>query len=282
MDFDKLTDTASPGSDPVEYRKSMEKFTCEAAEIIANILSEADFKSSFPHVFGDPDELGATVRIQNKCGLFLLKAQLHTSAILMANQRNNLHSMAIQSRVVMECAATIISWANLAVHKSEKDFKRMMDVFHYETVAAIRVMAKGNIDLAPLHSKIVEARKSVGDERTHRPKRVTISDRLEAIVTGHEWYDFLSERFFHSDSDTLMDSYVLGGVRHLYGHTDDAAFGFFLDYISGLLFLMIGGYGLLLSNDKGRDRVFNEAFGQLDEKRMAAQEFMGDWLGSEL
>ena len=268
-------------SNPTAYRQAMEGFTREAAEMIAGVLSEADFKSDFPHLFGHPDDLGEAVGIRNQCGLWLRKAQLHTHAVLLANQSNNLHSMAVQSRVLLECAAPVLSMANAAAKGSAREIKRIMNAFEYETITALRAMARDSLDPDTLQALVVDARKSVGDLRTRPPKRVTIADRLESITTGYEWYEFLSERFHHSDADTLMGWSRAGGVRRPEGDTDEFSFGFFLDYLAGLLFLMIGGYGLLLNGTK-RDGVFDDAIARLKRKRMAAREFMKNTSGDGL
>ena len=104
-----------PVVNPDAYRKTMARFTLDAVQMISSILAEADFKSSFPQVFGHPDDVGAEVTIRNHCGPLLQKALLHTKAALAANQVNNLHSVAVQSRVVLECGAHVLSMAHGAV-----------------------------------------------------------------------------------------------------------------------------------------------------------------------
>ena len=260
-------------SDPAAYRKAMEGFTRKAAEVIAGILSEADFKSDFPHLFGHPDDLGEAAGVRNQCGLWLRKAQLHTHAALVANQSNNLHSMAVQSRVLLECAAPVLSLANAAAKGSAREARRIMNAFEYETITAMRAMARDSLDPETLQALVVDARKSVGDLSTRPPKRVTIADRLESITTGYAWYDFLSERFHHADANTLMGWTRTGGVRQPEGDADEFSFGFFLDYLAGLLFLMIAGYGLLVIGANG-DQVFEDALARLQGKRTAARAFM--------
>lgn len=173
-----------PVSNPAAYRDAMERFTREAAEMIAGVLSEADFNGDFPHLFGHPDELGEAVGIRNDCGLWLRKAQLHTHAVLAANQSNNLHSMAVQSRVLLECAAPVISLANAAVTRSPREVKRIVNAFEYEAVRGMRAMARGGLDSDTLQTMVVDARKSVGDLRASTPRRVTIADGLEPITGG--------------------------------------------------------------------------------------------------
>lgn len=265
-----------------EYRETMERFTREGAESIAGILSEADFKSRFPHLFGHPHDLGEDVCVRNRCGLWLRKAQLHTTAVLRANQSNNLHSMAVQSRVLLECAAPIISLANAAVTGSAHEFNRIINAFEYEAVAVLRATSRDRLDLDTLQALIVDARKSIGDHRTSRPKRVTIADRLKPITTGPEWYGYLSEQFYHFDADSLMGSSITGGVLQPHEEANAFSFGFFLDYLAGLLFMMIGGYGMLLIGARGDPQVFDDAMARLEQKRTAARAFMQDASGDGL
>ena len=48
----------------------------------------------------------ATLRIQG--ALLLRKARIHTLATLSANDSNNLHSLAVQMRPVLECAGQVV------------------------------------------------------------------------------------------------------------------------------------------------------------------------------
>ena len=85
-------------------------YLIEANQMIQQLLSEADFEEAFPHIFGHPKD-HAEVHVRNECGLLLRKAQFHMIAVLRANKSSNLHSMAIHMRVVLECAAQVVSTA---------------------------------------------------------------------------------------------------------------------------------------------------------------------------
>ena len=48
----------------------------------------------------------ATYRIM--CALLLRKARLHAAAVIRANETNNVHSLAVQMRPVLECAGQVV------------------------------------------------------------------------------------------------------------------------------------------------------------------------------
>ena len=60
-----------------------------------------------PMAQNDPvNDPTATSRIT--CALLLRKARLHTDAVLRANETNNVHSLAVQMRPVLECAGQVV------------------------------------------------------------------------------------------------------------------------------------------------------------------------------
>ena len=48
------------------------------------------------------------VSVRILCRLLLRKARIHASAVLRANESNNLHSLAVQMRPVLECAGQVV------------------------------------------------------------------------------------------------------------------------------------------------------------------------------
>ena len=103
------------------YRKTMASYLSESHEMIRDLLSDANFEEAFPHVFGLPDKEHPEVAVRNEYGLLLRKAQLHIVAVQRANESNNLHSMAIHMRIVLECAAQVISMADSVCVGTEKN-----------------------------------------------------------------------------------------------------------------------------------------------------------------
>ncbi len=262
-----------PVVNPDAYRKTMARFTLDAVQMISSILAEADFKSSFPQVFGHPDDVGAEVTIRNHCGPLLQKALLHTKAALAANQVNNLHSVAVQSRVVLECGAHVLSMAHGAAKGTSQELNRLINTTEYEMVNTLRSLSRGTFDADDLQAKILRGRQKIGVHGKGRPRRVTIRDKLNYLPDGAEWYDFLSENFCKCDPKTLAHTSLLGGVIQPPKDAESFAFGFFLDYLAGLLLQMLVGYSFLVIGADGDSQLFDDALALLERKRKAARSF---------
>ena len=97
-----------------DYRKSMASYLSDSRQMIDDLLSTADFDEGFPDVFGRPTDANPEVAVRNSCGLLLRKAQLHVAAVLMADRRNNLHSLTVHMRVILERAAQVVAAARRA------------------------------------------------------------------------------------------------------------------------------------------------------------------------
>lgn len=263
-----------PITDPDAYRETMGRFTREATAMISGILSDADFKSDFPHIFGHPDEFGAEVNLQNHCGLFLKKALLHGAGAIAADQSGNLHSLAVQLRVVLECAGPVLSWAHLAGSKNSRHFKRILNITEYDITSTLKGLLGSGFDVDDLQPSILGARQQIGVQRQGRPKRVTIADKVEALAGGVNWYNFLSEHFCKVDPDALDRPSVLGGVVRPPREIEAAAFGFFLAYLADLLIQMAAGYGLIATTPSEDSRPFDDAIALLERKREAEYSFV--------
>ena len=263
-------------SDPVGYREAMAQFTLDASQMISSLLSEIDFKNDIPHVFRHPVDISNEVAAQNQCGWLLKKALIHTKAVLAANHQNNLHSMAVQSRVVLECAAQLLSTASAAEKGTSRELKRIVNTTEYEVISTLRLLYKDTIELDSLHEAIVRGRQEIGVQRKGRPRRVTIGDKLKHLKGGPEWYAFLSENFCKNNPRILAKTALLGGVIQPPKDLESFAFGYFLDFHAGVLLKMLIGYGFLLIPENGDSQTFDDAIALKAEKRKAAQSFQHD------
>ena len=135
-----------PVSDPVAYREAMTEFAREATEMIAGILSEADFKSDFPNIFGDPDEVGPAIAWRNTLGVMLRKAHMHAAACLVAEQSDNLHSLAVQIRVVLECAAHTQTVVDALAEGTQEAAERVVSDLDSDAMYQYKRAYKGRAD----------------------------------------------------------------------------------------------------------------------------------------
>ena len=79
--------------------------------------------------------------VRQELVLMMYKARLHTVAVLVADSQQNIHSMAVQFRVVLECAANVVSFANMAAHGTLSEYKRHVNMREYEVWSGVPKLA---------------------------------------------------------------------------------------------------------------------------------------------
>ena len=253
-------------------RDSMAEFTTEAAQTIDEILSNADFKSDFPNIFGNPDELGDAVTLLNQSGLLLYKALLHTKAAIVANQRDNLHSLAVQLRVVLECASPLVSMTNAIVEGGTKEAERIANITDSEAMDWYRRVYKGEADDDILRS-IRDVRQSLGMPEMKAVSVNITNTHLKHTVGGPDLYRFLSNHFCKRDPKTVTQSALVGGIVQPSEEDAAFAFGYFLDFLAGLLGMMLLSHGAIVILVDGTSQSFDDALEFRERKRKAAQSF---------
>ena len=256
-----------------EYRKSMTNYLDEAHKMIQQVLSGADFEDSFPHLFGNPSREDPRVAVRNECGLLLRKAQLHTSAAMRANKSNNLHSLAVHMRVVLECAAQVQSKAHSAYEGSERELKRVLNVSEYDFQYAMANLSRGGVGRDEIQESIINAREGIDQARRKPPRQVTLTDKVRYLTQGKEWYDHLSKYFCDGDVTVLAGLSFFGGVTSVTTVEDELAFAMFLDYLAEQLIIMLVGNGFLLIAVNGNSRPFDQAIDLSNRKRSATTVF---------
>ena len=260
----------SPGND---YRKTMVCYLVEASRMIQQWLVGADFEEAFPHIFGHPQEADVEVFVRNQWGLLLRKAQLHLVAVLRAHKSNNLHSLAVHMRVVLECAAHVLSTAHAASKGTPKDFAQVLNRTEYDFQDAVIRLSRGSMGYVPIQKMIISAREGIGQSRTKPPINVKLADRISVLAGGSEWYEHLSEFFCHSDASVLTGASFCGGVMSMNAEADELAFAVFLNYLTEQVICMLFGYGFLLIEENGDTQPFDEAHLLLKRMKVAARHF---------
>ena len=92
----------------VSYRKKMEGYLDQILSILKEReLSPEQIKQWRLDGYNFNSKKGNSFFL-NECLLLTTKAFLHLKAIKLANQTNNLHSLAVHARVVLECAGQIV------------------------------------------------------------------------------------------------------------------------------------------------------------------------------
>ena len=265
--------TSLPGGSMEAYHDLMLAFINEALQIIADAFSRPEFDKMHPDyrrkLLGVQD-LNNEDLVRQELVLVMYKARLHTAAVLAADRQHNIHSMAVQFRVVLECAAHVVSFANMAAHGSRKEYERHTNMGEYEVWSSATKLAGSVKVREELRETLHKARKEVGYRAQTDPKRVTIADKVSQLVLGREWYKYLSEYFCGGDVSVLSQGPFYGGVDSTNSESWQFLRALFLDYLAYYLIIMATGTGLLLSIISDRPQLFELGSDLLARKRKAA------------
>lgn len=251
----------------------MIEFLRESHHEIARLLGDADFENEFPFVIGNPAAEGAELAVHSTLALLLRKAQMHLTAVIHANRNENLHSMAVHTRVILECAAWIAMHAHTAYEGTPQALSRILNADEYDHHDAMLRAFGGRISRDELHEAVIHARTGIGDGSAAHPRRVTIADRLRYLDGGKEWYDFLSTHFAGRNTDFLSGPTMLGGVLSAGASADRLAVAVLLDYLAEQCAVMLFNYGFVLIAINGDREPFESATALLARVREDAGRF---------
>lgn len=262
-----------PGGSVEAYHDLMLTFIDEALQLVADAFSRPEFDRMHPDyrwkLLG-PQDLNDEDIVRQELVLMIYKARVHTFAVLVADSRHNFHSMAVHFRVILECAAHVVSFANMAAYGSRSQYERHTNMREYEVWSAATKLA-GSVKLrAELRKSLHEARMKVGYTSQNDPKRVTISEKMSQLVLGQEWYKYLSGHFCGGNASVLSQNPFCGGV--VSANLDQSQFlrALFLDYLAYYLIIMATGTGFLLSIVSDGMQLLDAGLELLVRKRKAA------------
>lgn len=198
------------------------------------------------------------------CALLLHKAHLHMDAVLAANESNNLHSLAVQMRPVLECAGQIV----LGVHtmlidrKAADEVRDYMDADYYRTVIAA---TKGQVTHEQLLAHISDIRKEFNEEPA-KVRSFKQADKVAPLEGGKAWYSYLSEYFCHGRGEWRGYSWR-GGVRSVNTVEGEFTFAGFMDYLVNQVAVMNAYAALLTPSEKTLDERTEIILGHLQKVR---------------
>ena len=204
------------------------------------------------------------------CALLLHKAQLHTVAVLGANESNNLHSLAVQMRPVLECAGQVV----LVVHNVFVDRNAAnialdyMDADYYRTVIGL---TKGRVTHEQLLAHIAEIRREF-EEETGKGRSLEQADKVAPLDGGKNWYKHLSEYFCHGRTDWRGYSWQ-GGVGSMNKVEDEFAFAGFMDYLVNQVAVMNAYAALQIPSKKTLDERMKIILSQFQKVRAEIEAF---------
>ena len=256
-----------------EHRRMMVEFLREVHQEIKRLLDDADFEDEFPYVFGHPGTETAELAGHAMLALLLRKAQMHITVVIHADRNENLQSMAVQIRVILECAAWFAMQAQTAFEGSPEALARVLNADEYDFQDATLRLLRGSISRDELRESIIHARTGIGDDSVAPPRRVTIADRLQYLRGGKEMYDFISTHFAGDRVKSLSGPSLLGGVLSVGTEADRLAMALFLDHLVEQCAIMLLNYGFLLIPINGDSDPFDSASALLKRVRADAGPF---------
>ena len=225
-------------------RADMAELLREAVEMTLQLELSLDVTGGWPEAearFEFDADPAAAVRIMG--ALLLRKARIHTSAVLRANETNNLHSLAVQMRPVLECAGQVVFlFYNLMIAPDlfmpgERALELVGARLNAEHFHTIRRISKGQVKPEVLHEIEAQAQEaaaaSVGAPKPKRSKkrRFTQADKVAPLENGREWYNYLSEHFSHATAAEWRGLSWRGGVMTMNKVQDELAFLNLMNYL---------------------------------------------------
>lgn len=160
------------------------------------------------------------------CASLLHKARIHGRAVLRANKTNNVHSLAVQMRPVLECAGQVVRiFHHLIIaprllmepERAGRLITDYLDRDYYDTL--MRAM-KDNTIHSKLLQTISEAAEAAAMEfgmpkpKVGKGKPLKQVDKVAMLSGGPGWYDHLSDYFCHGKANWKGPSWQ-GGVTSM-------------------------------------------------------------------
>ena len=219
----------APSSKVVSYRTGM-------ANLLAKLLEAAGETERWLDVAVEGDEASARAVLEDDpsgpfritCAVLLHKAKLHMVAMLRADANNNVHSLAVQMRPVLECAGQVV----LVFHNLMVEPERGVSVFlgyvnadYYRTFIGLM---EGDRRHEQLLTQISEA-SGMSVEEISKGGGLKQADKVALLKGSKAWYGYLSDRFCHGKADWRGHSWqgaieVLVEARQLGGETNELIF----------------------------------------------------------
>jgi len=267
------SDNPWPVNDPSAFREAMGGVVMEALVLIGEILSDADFTKDFPDILGGRDVLGDLYGYADSHAILLHKARMHAGAAMFANNDNNLHSLAVQLRVTLECAAYAVTESRDILEGGPRAAKRLSDAFDYDMFTQFRRHHGTALDDEIWG--IIAGTRARFDEDSFKATKQTITNRLKAIAGGEAMYRFLSDNFCKCNDETLLRHTPVGGVLQTDEDAHAIAIGYLLGFLAEILLLMALGFGLVLTvSDSDRsEEIGDRAFALLEARRLVVMSF---------
>ncbi|MCY3927212.1 MAG: hypothetical protein OXG81_02920 [Acidobacteria bacterium] len=155
--------------------------------------------------------------LRRQGALLLRKALIHLAAVLRANATNNVHSLAVQMRPILECAGQVVFIFHISMiapgvtMKRERAREVLADYMHGDYYGKMISVARGEMSHEEIHKELLanvrkieeDAAASLGMPKPRRRKGKTLrqADKVAPLHGGKGLYDFVSEYFRHGETN---------------------------------------------------------------------------------
>ena len=240
-----------------KYRDSMAGCLQASLAEINDLLSPVDFDDIFVPIDQGALDDDPTIPFRRMSYLLVAKARLHVFAAILANKSDNMHSLAVQMRIAMECAGQVVSMFKNLYGKdpgAENRISRYINADYYQT--AIR-LSKGQIDRGEI-LKQINAAVPTHPEPVRKIKSFKESEKVKDLEFGDNWYGHLSDCFFHSDLPALKNHSYFGGISSSNTMFDEYGFAALLDYLAHQTMVMVMYAAMCPDNGLKDDKRFEK------------------------
>jgi len=252
-------------------RKALVNHLKEAQELLQRSLNDIDlvgFLANFPEVVA-PDDADP----RYSYGLIVRKIGFHISAILLANQQNNVHSAGVHARVLMGCAAEIVPLGDLAAEGTSEALEGVLKLQEYDATYLLSQMSRGQITKEDVRETVTKAREAIGLPYGKQPTGVFPTDRAASLTEGKGWYAYLSDNFCHTKADRLKGVPALGGVLPSPETQVDAAFIIILNCALTYICQSLVSYGGIRISVGDSGKYFEDALALIERVRETTAPF---------
>ncbi len=276
MTEDQQTESAN---EVARYRAGMAELLAKSVAMTCELERWLDVTGGGREAMAQIDlnaDTTATIRIM--CALLLRKARLHAVAVLRANETNNVHSLAVQMRPVLECAGqVVVIFRNLIIApdvlmEPERALNVVGDYLNADYYRTIIRVTKGDVGHKELLARIsaaeeaAAARVGMPKSQMRKGRSLKQADKVAMLEEGNGWYNYLSEYFCHGRADWRGRSWR-GGVISIDTVQDEFTFASLMDYLVRQVGVMNSHAALCpVAEDGGRDWV-EATLAQLREVR---------------
>lgn len=227
-----------------------------------------DLFDSSAQAFFEKDPTGA---FRTTGALFLRKARLHMAAMGCANENNNVHSLAVQMRPILECADQVVLVFHNLMIAPEHGMSVVHRYLNKDYYQAIIRTTKGKIGREQLLKMVSKASgmpvdEVVGKKRTRRSRKIKHADKMTGFEISKGWYNYLSENFRHDGPNWKGDSWR-GGVNSINTVQDKLTFAALMDYLVNRVAVMNSYVALCPVEGAIAPERINATLAQLQEVR---------------